>query len=102
MHQVKVTSHGTFSIDQTIELTDEEWADAVDPDTNLVVDVGVIADAVFHLGEGGSVCAQCSGFGRNFSLQMDDNVHIAQVTNEVSGNKIYDVDDVDDTPGDET
>lgn len=102
MHQVKITSHGTFSLDQTIELTDEEWADAVDPSTGLVTDVGVIAEAAFHVGEGGSVCAQCSGYGRKFSLDMDDQTEVVRIIDEVSGNTIYDVNDVADAPENET
>lgn len=95
MPTVRVSENGTFTLDRTIKLTDEEWADAVDPETGLIIDVNIIIDAVQRDGEGGSICAQCSGWGRDFTLTLDDDMTGLQVMNEVTGNVIYD-DTVDD------
>lgn len=90
MPTVRVSQNGTFTLDQTIELTDEEWEDAIDPATGLVIDINVIIDAVQRDGQGGTICAQCSGWGRNFNLTLDDDMSGLEVTNDVTGNVIYD------------
>ena len=73
------------------DVTDEQWEDAVDSDTGLVIDVGLIAEEAFLQAKGGhSVCAQCSGWGRDFSLSLDESTQIVEVTNVASGNVIYD------------
>lgn len=91
MHEVRVTETGTFQVTNVVELTDEQWADAVDPATGLVTDVGVIAEEAFRQETGGhSVCTQCSGWGRNFSLSLDDETEIVEISNVASGEIIYD------------
>lgn len=93
MRQIMISESGTFTLDRTIEVTDEEWESAVDPNTGLVTDLNVIAEALHNRGEGGTVCAQCSGFGRGFTLSLDDETRITTVSNNVTGNVIYDEDD---------
>lgn len=90
MHEVKVIEVGTYQVTHTIELTDEQWEDAVDSSTGLVTDVGLIAEEAFLQAKGGHyVCAQCSGWGQDFSLSLDEQTKITEITNVVSGNVIY-------------
>lgn len=97
MHEIKVTEVGTFQVTHTIQLTDEQWAEAVDPTTHLVVDVDLIADEVFNQSENGGMCARCSGWGKKFSLSLGDETEITEVNNIASGEVIYDRDYTEDT-----
>lgn len=89
MHEIRITRHGTFGLSQTVQLTDEEWENAVDPETGRVYDLEIIEDKAHKAGEGGTLCAQCSGFGRKFNLSLDDDLKVTEITNASSDEVIY-------------
>lgn len=91
MPPIKVTLTGVYDVVQQIQLTDEQWDDAVDPETGKLYGVDTVSEEAFEQAESSGLCAQCSGWGRKFSRTLGDELEVATVENE-SGQVIYDRD----------
>lgn len=91
MHEIKVTTIGTYDIVQTIRLTDEQWENSVDPETGKLYDVDVVMEEVFNQSEVSGICAQCSGWGRNFSRSHSDETEIVYIR-DLAGKTLYERD----------
>lgn len=93
MREIKVTVTGEYDVVETVQLTDEQWEDSVDPETGKLYDVDVVADALFNQSQTSRICAQCSGWGRKFSRSLSDETKIIYIENSL-GQAIYDLDEV--------
>lgn len=79
MPEIIVSSSGTYDITQRIELTEEEWENAVNPETGKLHAIDIVGDVLFNDGEGGTLCANCSGWGRKYSMSLSDEREIYEV-----------------------
>lgn len=91
MHEIKVTVVGTYDVVHTIQLTDKQWDNAVDPETGKLYAVDVISEEVFSQAEDGGICAQCSGWGRKFSRSLGEETEIVHIES-MNGKILYDQD----------
>lgn len=89
MPEIIVSSSGTYDITQRIELTDEEWKNSVDPETGKLYAIDIVNDALFNDGEGGSLCAHCSGFGRRYTMDLSDEREVHEVKRADDDTVIY-------------
>lgn len=89
MPEIIVSSSGTYDITQRIELTDEEWENSVDPETGKLYAIDIVNDALFNDGEGGSLCAHCSGYGRRYTVDLSDEREVHEVKRADDDTVIY-------------
>lgn len=89
MPEIIVSSSGTYDITQRIELTDEEWENSVDPETGKLHAIDIVNDALFNDGEGGSLCAHCSGYGRRYTVDLSDEREVHEVKRADDDTVIY-------------
>lgn len=89
MPEIIVSSSGTYDITQRIELTDEEWENSVDPETGKLYAIDIVNDALSNDGEGGSLCAHCSGYGRRYTVDLSDEREVHEVKRADDDTVIY-------------
>lgn len=93
MKEVKVTLSGVYDIVQSVQLTDEQWENAVDPETGKLYDLDTISEETFDQAKAGGLCDQCSGWGREFSRSLGEETDIVHIS-DVNGKTLYDRDAV--------
>lgn len=78
-HKISVYERRAVDTVTQIELTDEEWEETVSSD-GKVFSLDHVYAKLWEQGDATGLCAQCSGWDRNWSRTMDDEGTVYEIT----------------------